>query len=136
MRRVVMADIVSFAKKWLEAESHVVQHWAVWEVKASEFFWGRSGLESDSDAWHGVMTVVCCVCFGDAHEVKMGMRSATPRVLDMCVALLGHHQQFGVVLEAESRFRARELATDWMLYSQDGKMVVRSEFRRAEETEH
>jgi hypothetical protein len=100
---------------------------------------GRSGkplIEADSDVLHGVMTVVCCVCFGDASEVKAGMRVATPRVLSICSTLLSHLQQFAVVIEAETRFRARELATDWSLYSQNGKMVVRSEFRRTGETEH
>jgi hypothetical protein len=99
----------------------------VWEGKAAEFF--RHEVSTCSDVLHGVMVLVCCVCFGDPDVVKQSMRDATPKVLMACSALLGHIQQFAVVLEAETRFRDRELAADWTLQAVDGKLVVRSEFK-------
>lgn len=133
MNEAAMADVVQFAQRWIEAGPHVVQFWPLWEARASTFF--RSPLV-DEDLFHGVMLIVCYVCFGDADAVKSSLREATPRVIAACTDLLGHLQQFAVVLEAETRFRRCQLATDWTVQSEAGKIVVRSEFRVTDGTEH
>jgi hypothetical protein len=117
----------------MDAGSHVVQHWSAWEARANQVFSTAGG---GPNVMHGVMGVVCCLCFGDTAEVKGCLRDATPDALAMCSNLLGHLQQFAVIVEAETRFRAGELSSDWTLQSVDGKMVVRSEFRVPEEMEH
>lgn len=136
MKAVVLADVVMFARKWVEAGAHVVQHWATWETQASVFF----GVDEDAagDLMHGVMMVACYISFGDPDAVKQSVREASPRVLDTCVRLFSHLTQFSVILEAERRFRARQLVGDWTLDpTPDGKVVVRSEFRHTrDETEH
>lgn len=133
MNAVAMADVVLFARRWLEAGTHVVQYWPLWEARARTFF----ADHPDSDeVFHGVMGVVCCVCFGTAEVVKEAVREASPRVLGKCVEMVGHIPQFAVVLEAETRFRGCELSADWSLHQVDGKLVVRSEFRAPEGTEH
>lgn len=135
MNAVAMADVVLFARRWLEAGTHVVQYWPSWESQARAFFGDRS-LKADEDVFHGLMNVVCCVCFGTAEVVKEAVREASPRVLGKCVDVVGHLPQFAVVLEAETRFRGCQLSADWSLQQVDGKLVVRSEFRSHEGTEH
>lgn len=136
MKAVGMADVVVFARKWVEAGPHIVQHWASWETQASVFF----GVEEDAvgELMHGVMMVASCVCFGEPEVVKASVREATPRVLETCSELFGHLPQFSVILDAERRFRARQLSADWTLEpTSDGKCVVRSLYRpNRDETEH
>lgn len=120
----------------MEAGEHIVQHWATWEAQASVFF----GVDEDpaGDLMHGVMMMVCCIAFGEPDVVKQSVREASPRVLETCIKLFSHLSQFAVILDAEKRFRARQLSADWTLVTtSDGKAVVRSEFRQTrDETEH
>ena len=133
MNAVAMADVVLFARRWLEAGTHVVQFWPSWEAQARNFF--KDPVFSE-EVYHGVMNLVCCVCFGSPEVVKEAVREASPRVLEKCVYVVGHLPPFSVVLEAETRFRGCQLSADWSLLQVDGKLVVRSEFRAPDGTEH
>lgn len=136
MKSVCMTDVATFARQWLHAGYHLVQHWPTWESQAAEFF--DVPYEAGSDDLHGVMAIVCNVFFGSTDAVKSCMRASSPRVILRCMALLGHLHQFSVVLEAEQRFRAGDLQRDWSLeQSEAGELTVRSVFKRAvKETEH
>lgn len=138
MNAVGMADVVLFARRWLEAGSHIVQYWPSWESQARIFFGDTIGKNYPSDdTFHGLMQIVCCVCFGSAEVVKESLREASPRVLEKSIEKLGHLSQFAVVFDAEMKFRGCELASDWTVKSVDGKWVVRTVYRTLEEgTEH
>jgi hypothetical protein len=127
MNAVRMPEVVAFAKQWIAAGPHVVQHWQLWEAKASQAF----GIDAVHDElMHGVMSIVCCVCLGGLTAVKQGVRGASPSELATTKLLFGHLQEFSVLLEAETRFRACQLVADWVLELHPrGKVVVRSELR-------
>lgn len=134
---VSMADFEAFALKWNDAGEHIVQYWEQWEEQAASFF----GIEGPfpSEAMHGVMQIACCLFFQDSMaDIKRVMRGATPSTLQMCQRTVSHLAQFAVLIEAETRFRARQLAADWTMSAVgNGSVVVRSTFRPPpKETEH
>ena len=128
MRRVSIDELEGYAQRWVDAEEACVQHWAAWEREAAEFF--GVDPQAHGEIMHGVMDIVCAVCYGSVLVVKGVLRDATPSVLMLANQLFGHLLQCGPVIEAELRFRAGELARDWTLqHDGEGKVTIRSEFR-------
>lgn len=116
----------------------MVQHWQLWEEKASAAFGFMYVKSAGSESMHALMVVVFGVCFGGLGSVKGVIRAAAPSTLEACHIAFGHLPEFRVLLEAETRFRACQLTADWVLeLRSDGKVVVRSELRSSDgETEH
>jgi len=125
-------EVVEFARRWSGAGPLVVQAWDSWEAIACEFF-GVSAADSAGEM-HAVMSIVESVAFGSPEDVKAAVREARPDAVEIAHELLAHLPQFDVVLEAEIRFRAGDLCSDWSLQLVDGKLVARSEFRAGHDT--
>jgi hypothetical protein len=135
MNLVSIPDVQAFAKRWADAAGHTVQHWGLWENEAAKFF----GMESsdEAEAFHDVMVVVCAVACGTIGDVKRSLRDAGPSTLGLCRVLLGHLPSYAAPLEAEFRFRDRQLVSDWTMHVEKGQVVVRSQFKSpVSETEH
>lgn len=116
----------------------MVQHWQLWEEKASAVFNMHTKRSSNPESMHALMFVVCGVCFGGIGSVKGVIRNAAPSTLTAVSIAVGHLPEFRVLLEAETRFRSCQLVADWMIaLLPDGKVAVRSELRSSDgETEH
>lgn len=138
MNALGMREVETFAKEWAAAGSHVVQHWQLWEEKASAVFNMHTKRSSNPESMHALMFVVCGVCFGGIGSVKGVIRNAAPSTLTAVSIAVGHLPEFRVLLEAETRFRSCQLVADWMIaLLPDGKVAVRSELRSSDgETEH
>lgn len=135
MKLVTIEELEAVTRSWIrESVSGItVQLWHSYEQRLADYFLVARSKLTHHEVMHQVMAIACAVAHGSTAIVKECLRAAGPAAVDLASELFGHLPNAAAVLQAETRFRAGDLACDWTIHTDSsGKAVVRTEFVKQE----
>jgi hypothetical protein len=134
--RVTLQQLQEFSERWLEAGGHTVQLWVHWEREAAKLF-GITLRDARPETMHQIMQLVIGIQEFTMPQIKGLLRLVTPSAIELAARLLSHIPEFSAVIDAELRFRMRELEEDWTFEPDgEGHIAVRTKYKRRGQVEH